>query len=186
MVTDRFLRLERGGVFEFQFIGQGARTLSATVRIEGPDGLQIEHAIYASQSEPGEACDFGLAVLGTFDADPNTVYIDTLAAGILVGDEVTVTVELYAEAGALATCQFTQVDALLIVDNFSFCDLAPNPADFDADCDADLDDHALMADCMTGPGGFYTFGCHGPAMSDFDVDLADVAIFQQRYTGPQQ
>jgi len=183
-VTDRYLRIERGGTFEFQFLGQGLRGLQAIVRVDGPDGVELEHAIYASSTEPEPGCDFGLAVLGTFDADPNTVYIDLFSQGFLLGDEVAVSVELRAQAGALTRCQFTQVDALLIIDNFTFCDVAPNPADFDDDCDADLADYALFADCLTGPGGFYAFGCHGPAMGDFDVDLADVAVLLERFTGP--
>ncbi len=63
--------------------------------------------------------------------------------------------------------------------------------DFDADGDVDLDDYAIFADCMSGPG------VHTPPAdcaqeqfdqadlegTDADVDLADFTIFQNAFDG---
>jgi len=64
------------------------------------------------------------------------------------------------------------------------------PGDFDGDEDVDLDDHALFADCMAGPG-------EPPAPSltsvsncltafdfneDDDVDAADFLVLQTAFT----
>ncbi len=70
------------------------------------------------------------------------------------------------------------------------------PADFDMDGDVDRHDYSVMADCLGGPDqspdplranvierdclAIFDIGADGP---DGDVDLADLAAFQQLYTG---
>ncbi|MHC4611786.1 MAG: FG-GAP repeat domain-containing protein, partial [Planctomycetota bacterium] len=58
--------------------------------------------------------------------------------------------------------------------------------DSDGDGDVDLDDHAALYDCLTGPGGGLGPGCAVfDWADDFDVDLEDAAEFQRVFTGPQ-
>ncbi len=57
--------------------------------------------------------------------------------------------------------------------------------DADDDRDLDIDDAGLLGACMTGPGQMAAPACDRldfPAQ-DGDVDMADVARFQQRFTG---
>ena len=58
-------------------------------------------------------------------------------------------------------------------------------ADWDTDCDVDLDDHDAFASCMTGPDVLYAPGCE-VFDSDLDdnVDLKDAAALQLAFTGP--
>jgi len=58
--------------------------------------------------------------------------------------------------------------------------------DLDYDADVDLDDHAIFADCLAGPGvTIPPEGCTAAQFSssdlddDLDVDLADFALFQE-------
>lgn len=59
-------------------------------------------------------------------------------------------------------------------------------ADADADGDVDLDDYAMFADCVAGPGATVTPTCQCvfDFESDGDVDLADFGEFSERFTGP--
>ncbi len=69
---------------------------------------------------------------------------------------------------------------------------SPTPGDIDNDGDADLDDFALFAGCMGGPG--MTTPPPGCDPADFkradlqgndgDVDLNDHALLQRGLTGP--
>ena len=62
--------------------------------------------------------------------------------------------------------------------------LQPDPADFDEDCDVDLDDYVIFANCLTGPGGDVPFDCEHPDIDeDLDVDLNDFAALQEAFTG---
>ena len=55
----------------------------------------------------------------------------------------------------------------------------PGFGDLDGDYDVDLDDHALFAGCMDGPGVAYpTSSCERGDLDDGDVDLGDFAEFQ--------
>ncbi|MCK4340592.1 MAG: hypothetical protein KAY37_02565 [Phycisphaerae bacterium] len=63
-------------------------------------------------------------------------------------------------------------------------------ADFDQDCDVDIDDFNTFADCLAGPDVFDPPPGCDPVLfaqtdldGDGDVDLADFAGFQQRFTG---
>ena len=59
-------------------------------------------------------------------------------------------------------------------------------ADSDADGDVDLDDYAIFADCMGGPGVTATSTCRCvfDFESDGDVDLADFDEFAANFSGP--
>ena len=62
--------------------------------------------------------------------------------------------------------------------------LQPGPADFDEDCDVDLDDYVIFANCLTGAGGGVPFDCEQPDLDeDLDVDLNDFAALQEAFTG---
>ncbi len=54
--------------------------------------------------------------------------------------------------------------------------------DMDADGDVDLDDHALFAGCLTGPGGGLPMNCtSGDLDLDNDIDLLDFQTLQAAY-----
>ncbi len=60
-------------------------------------------------------------------------------------------------------------------------------ADWEPDCDVDLDDYVAFGSCMTAPSpdGELVAGCQVFNLDhDGDVDLADVAAFQRAFTGP--
>ncbi len=61
--------------------------------------------------------------------------------------------------------------------------LPPGPdCDLDNDGDVDLDDFAILADCLTGPDVPTTPGCEAADLhADSDVDLADFATFQPAF-----
>jgi len=55
--------------------------------------------------------------------------------------------------------------------------------DLDHDNDIDLDDYAVLADCMAGPESSFVAGCSGSDLnSDAHVDLEDIQIFEIRHT----
>jgi len=61
-----------------------------------------------------------------------------------------------------------------------------DPADFDEDCDVDVDDYDEFQACLNGPGNPPADTCTVDADLDHDggdVDLADFAIFQESFTG---
>jgi parallel beta-helix repeat protein len=54
------------------------------------------------------------------------------------------------------------------------------PGDLDSDGDVDLDDFAVLVECLQGPAVAYPVGCFGADLdADADVDLADFAIFER-------
>jgi len=56
--------------------------------------------------------------------------------------------------------------------------------DVDDDGDVDWSDHAIFADCLSGPGGSIPMGCDDSDLSaDGDVDLADIGEFQTSFCG---
>lgn len=56
--------------------------------------------------------------------------------------------------------------------------------DGDTDGDVDLDDYAVLADCLLGPGGGIGTGCAAFDIdADGDVTLFDVAAFASNFTG---
>ena len=58
--------------------------------------------------------------------------------------------------------------------------------DIDADCDVDLHDFELFAECMTGPDVAPPTACDAADIDDDgDVDTADFAEFQRNFTGSQ-
>ena len=66
--------------------------------------------------------------------------------------------------------------------------LYARPGDVDGDSDVELDvdlaDHALQADCLTGPGGTRGAACEfADTDGDGDVDLFDIAENQTLFTG---
>ena len=61
----------------------------------------------------------------------------------------------------------------------------PTPGDFDEDQDADLDDYAILADCITGPAWHEGTPAECDIVDldhDDDVDLHDIAGFQRALT----
>ena len=67
------------------------------------------------------------------------------------------------------------------------------PGDPDSDGDIDLDDYAVLADCLEGPGVPPSPPAPVTALqclsafdldTDLDVDLADFAVFEQEFAGP--
>jgi len=62
----------------------------------------------------------------------------------------------------------------------------PLTGDLDDDGDVDLDDYAVFADCLNGPGNSPASGCpsgvNGDLDDDEDVDLSDFAIFACKLT----
>ncbi len=61
-------------------------------------------------------------------------------------------------------------------------------ADFNADCDVDMQDFAAFQTCFNGPNAPPAAGCAYPADfdGDADVDLSDFATFQACFNGPNQ
>lgn len=60
----------------------------------------------------------------------------------------------------------------------------PAPADFDEDCDVDVDDYQAFEACASGPAVPVTPECAGKDLDgDGDADHADFAIFQASMTG---
>ena len=68
------------------------------------------------------------------------------------------------------------------------------PGDFDNDGDVDLDDYAVLADCLAGPGASPNPSLPGVTpqdcldafdfdAADGDVDAADFSAFQEVFTG---
>ena len=56
--------------------------------------------------------------------------------------------------------------------------------DVDDDGDIDLDDFAILSDCMTGPDILPLGSCNVCDLDrDSDVDVCDFAVFQQAFTG---
>jgi formylglycine-generating enzyme required for sulfatase activity len=61
----------------------------------------------------------------------------------------------------------------------------PDPTDVDQDGDVDYQDFAGATVCLAGPGGELIPGCGAYDLDDdADVDLGDVALFQNAFTGP--
>ena len=59
--------------------------------------------------------------------------------------------------------------------------------DFDVDGDVDLDDLGTLDGCLTGPGVFPPVGCARMSLDgDVDVDVADFAVFQRKFTGASE
>ena len=57
--------------------------------------------------------------------------------------------------------------------------------DCDMDNDADLDDFGILAECLAGPDIAMQDGCTCFDMDDSGtVDLADLALFQKAFSGP--
>lgn len=57
-------------------------------------------------------------------------------------------------------------------------------ADLDCDGDVDLDDFAVLADCLGGPEAGLFPDCEAPDLDgESDVDLSDFAAFSQAFTG---
>lgn len=64
------------------------------------------------------------------------------------------------------------------------CDATLSPADFDGDGDVDLDDYAVIHDCIDGPNGGIIPGCDNKDFNgDETVDLIDIAPFLNEFTG---
>jgi hypothetical protein len=121
-VASPVLRFTLGGGFEFQFTGQGGRSLSLTIDVEGPGGHTLTHVVYDSGAvEPLKTCFPSLSVLGTFDHQPPIVEIDFTGTAIQVGDKVDIVLRLEATAGAIHPCQFTVTSAFLLLDEFQWC-----------------------------------------------------------------
>lgn len=60
-------------------------------------------------------------------------------------------------------------------------------ADYDMDCDVDIDDFALFESCVSGPGVPLTPGCEDRDLDqDEDVDQTDFGRFQRCYSGANQ
>jgi len=60
-------------------------------------------------------------------------------------------------------------------------------ADYDMDCDVDIDDFALFESCVSGPGVPLTPGCEDRDLDqDGDVDQTDFGRFQRCYSGANQ
>ena len=59
--------------------------------------------------------------------------------------------------------------------------------DLDQDGDMDVDDHALLADCIAGPGQPIDPACLAPVSADLNgdgsIDMADWAVFQVYFSG---
>ncbi len=119
--AQRYLRVRRGGGFEFQFQGRAAREIRVAFEVATGDGRLAETVLYSNASDGDEACEPGLSVLGTFDALEPRLQVDLAAAGIGVGEAVEVRVRVRVAAKTLADCQFLVNQAFLIVDEFEFC-----------------------------------------------------------------
>ena len=63
--------------------------------------------------------------------------------------------------------------------------LDPVPGDLDGDGDVDVDDHAMLHACLTGPGQEVSDECAVADLDlDLDADLADYAALTLEFTGP--
>lgn len=60
-------------------------------------------------------------------------------------------------------------------------------ADFDDDCDVDIDDFHMFLACISGSAIPMTLGCENEDLdNDNDVDQSDFGFFQNCYSGPDQ
>ncbi|UCG31910.1 MAG: hypothetical protein JSU68_09615 [Phycisphaerales bacterium] len=61
----------------------------------------------------------------------------------------------------------------------------PVPGDLDVDLDVDVEDHAMLVSCMTGPDQSVSPSCDLADLSgDADADLEDFAAFQRQFVVP--
>lgn len=150
VASDRYLRVRRGGGFEFLFLGTGGRGITAEIGVTAADGDGATRVLYSWSNKPEPGCLFGLSVLGTFDSQLVDVYLDLAEAGIEIGETVTVWVRLLVYAETSEPCQFVVTSAYLLVDEFEFCDRQPNKADIDRDGDVDDIDALLFVSVLLG------------------------------------
>jgi hypothetical protein len=180
LATNRYFRLRRGGIFEFEFLGAVGRRIEADVTIEGSDMFATK-VFYAGGGNPALGCEFGLSVLGTFDSMLSETYIDLEEAGIPVGSEVSIEIRLRLLAETLDPCQEAITSATLIIDRIEFCDEAPNPADIDRDGDADETDVSLFVSVLLGQNFDPLHSTTSDVNADAYADGRDVAAFVAAY-----
>ncbi len=65
-----------------------------------------------------------------------------------------------------------------------YCGGSPKPGDYDFDCDVDIDDVMLFANCTSGPSVDYEPSCDDRDLDfDGDVDQGDFAVLQRCHSG---
>lgn len=129
----------------------------------------------------------GWTGVGNVDADPEFVaghYLAQIAAGqaedspcVDAGDPAGGPIE-----GTTRTDGVQDADRVDM--GYHYSDSAACPADMDGDCDVDLEDFHLFAECLTGPEDEPAGGCEEADLDfDGDVDLEDFAAFQGYFGG---
>jgi hypothetical protein len=183
VATDRYLRLRRGGSFEYQFFGAVGRRIEADVQIDGPAGATATHTFYNSGATASTSCVFGLSVLGTFDSILPEIYIDLNDADTPLGSDVTIKLRLRVEAETIDPCQQAITSALLILDRIEISDTAPNPADIDRDGDADEIDLSLFVSVLLGEHFDPLHSVTSDVNGDAYADGRDIPPFTAAYLG---
>jgi hypothetical protein len=138
--------------------------------------------------------------------DPND-FVDNFSFGTLeIADHRTVTVvdAIDNQEDGTGTCEALYVDTLILHAGAELRTLAPVyyntlvntggslsdvHGDLDNDCDIDLGDFSMFAQCYGGPLNPPPPSCPNGVDADWDddddVDLADFATFTQNFTGSQ-
>ncbi len=162
--------------------------VSGTVTIVDRETMYVESFTYDGG---GPAVYFYLGATNSNSSFANGLAVPPLLSGtVYSGDSLTLTLppgETLDRYGAISVwCEDFNV-------NFGSGSFQPGPpaGDVDCDCDVDLDDYDLFATCLAGPDD--TTPPPGCTASEFDladtdgdgdVDLVDVAGFQQAFGRP--
>jgi hypothetical protein len=176
------LRFIIGGGGEVTWWGEPE--VSYTIELEIEDDQQQIHTVPVLYHlfDPSPAfCEVGVSLVSFYNhpIHPAHTEIDLLdVPGIEIGDEVTVTIRYRIDAIAPTPCDQATYFGTFLVDNISFCDLAP-PADLDGDGEVGVSDLLIM---LASWGG--CADCPADLNGDGIVDVSDLLALLAAWDAP--